>query len=333
MIDINLKELESDLQECNNEKKVTEIRNIFLKKYVTPLYAELKVTEDKKVLGQQINDLKANIDKIVNDKLESLNDLEDPDYKLDLDPYIDAHVYQVGTRHLLNTVADDISQYLDMFSFQSVSGNEITSNEYNFDALNIDKNHPARESHDSLFINSQYLLRTHCTSVSSVYLQKHQARNDIRVYSIGNVYRRDEDDATHSHQFTQVDFVWVRADLSLSHLKYIINGLIRYLFGQDLDVRYRLSYFPFTEPSFEVDVECWKCRKNGCSLCKQSGWIEILGAGMLNQKVLKYAGITDIKNGIAAGMGIERVAMLKYGISDIRDLYNNDFDVNKQFRR
>lgn len=207
MINVNLTELESNLKECNNEKKVIEVKNIFLKKYVTPLYAELKLTDDKKTLGQQINDLKDAIDKIVNDKLESLNDQEDHDHKLNLDPYIDAHVYQVGARHLLNSVADDISQYLEMFSFQSVDGNEITSYEYNFDALNMDKNHPARESHDSLFINSQYLLRTHCTSVSSMYLQKHQGRNDIRVFSIGNVYRRDEDDATHSHQFTQVDFV------------------------------------------------------------------------------------------------------------------------------
>ncbi|MGL4948415.1 MAG: phenylalanine--tRNA ligase subunit alpha [Mycoplasma sp.] len=331
LIDINI--LKKELSECDNEKKIIECKNIFTKKYIAPLYAKLKVAEDKKEFGLQINAIKDEVETLIQNTIDNLLTTKDPNMNLKHNLSFEVNTFNSGTHHIINSTIQDIIVYLQNFNFQLVSGNEVVKDKYNFDALNIGKNHPAREMHDSLYIDTNLLLRTHCTSTSAIVMKKEKSSKDIRVFSYGNVYRRDEDDATHSHQFTQVDFVWVKKGLNLSNLKFIIDGLIKHLFGKQLDVRYRLSYFPFTEPSFEVDVECWRCKNNGCSICKQSGWIEILGAGMLNQNVMKFAGIMDIQTGIAAGIGVERIAMLKYGVSDIRDFYNNDFEINKQYKR
>lgn len=330
---IDLSEFIKEINEVNNEKKVIEIKNIFLKKNISPLYAELKDAVDKKTFGQKLNEIKNEIENITSERIELINAQHDLGNECNLNLYLEPNTYDIGNNHLLNTVIDDIANFLNNFNFALVSGDEVTSHVYNFDALNISKDHPARNLHDSFFIDTKRLLRTHCTATSAIFLEKHSKEKDIRVFSYGNVYRRDEDDPTHSHQFTQIDFVWVKKGLTLANLKYIINNLIKYIFGNELDVRYRLSYFPFTEPSFEVDVECWKCKGNGCNICKKSGWIEILGAGMLNQEVIKHAGIKEIETGIAAGIGVERIAMLKYGISDIRDFYSNDFEILEQFRK
>lgn len=331
-LNIELEELIKTLENIDNEKKIVEQKNIFVKKHIAPLYEQLKTAKDKKTFGQNLNSIKLEIEQIVESRINKISSSVDQDLDGDFNANIDLQIYPMGTNHILNITINEIINYLQGYNFELVTGNEITTDKYNFDALNIDKNHPAREMHDSLFINANYLLRTHCTTVSALYLNRNKTEKDIRVFSYGNVYRRDEDDATHSHQFMQVDFVWLKNGLSLANLKYIINGLIKHLFGQTLNVRYRLSYFPFTEPSFEVDVECWRCESKGCSLCKATGWIEILGAGMLNQNVIEYADINHTKTAIAAGIGVERIAMLKYGIEDIRDLYNNDFDINSQFR-
>lgn len=327
-VDLNI--LKEMISSENNEKKVIELKNIFTKKYIQPLYEELKKAQDKKTFGLYLNDLKNQVDAIILDHLNKVNSLNDQCFIND-DCCLNTNSTIIGNKHLINTIIDEIAHYLMKYNFNIVNGNEITTDHYNFEALNIDKNHPARGTHDTLYLTSNLLLRTHCTSTTAIYLREKNKSDDIRVFSYGNVYRKDEDDATHSHQFTQVDLVWVRKDLSLTNLKSLIDGLINYLFNEKLKTRYRLSYFPFTEPSFEVDVECWKCKNQGCNICKQSGWIEILGAGMLNQKVITAAGIKHINTGLAAGIGIERIAMLKYNISDIRDLYNNDFDVLKQF--
>lgn len=332
MLNIKLDELIESLKNIDNEKMIIEQKNIFIKKHIAPLYAQLKIVEDKKTFGQDLNSIKNEIDQIVETRINELTSINDKNLNIDLNTNMDLKIYPMGANHILNITVNEIINYLQGYNFELVSGTEITTDKYNFDALNIGKNHPAREMHDSLFINANYLLRTHCTTVSAYYLNRNKKQKDIRVFSYGNVYRRDEDDATHSHQFMQIDFVWLKSGLSLANLKYIINGLIKHLFGQTLGVRYRLSYFPFTEPSFEVDVECWKCLSKGCSLCKSTGWIEILGAGMLNQNVIKYADISHTQTAIAAGIGVERIAMLKYGIEDIRDLYNNDFDINSQFK-
>lgn len=242
------------------------------------------------------------------------------------------HFLKNGSMHLLNIVLDDAIKFFEQLNFEVVSGNEVVTDQFNFHNLNIPKNHPSRNMQDSFFINEELLLRTHCTvtTAQKIYQNKN---DDIRVLSYGNVYRKDDDDATHSHQFTQLDLVWVNKNINVANLKWLIDSFLKYLFeNNDIQTRYRLSYFPFTEPSFEVDVSCFKCQQKGCSICKKTGWIEILGAGLLNMNVLRLA---DIKNsvGLAAGIGIERIAMLKYGISDIRDFYNNNFAFIKQFKK
>ena len=176
------------------------------------------------------------------------------------------------------------------------------------------------------------MLRAHNTAISAEAMHKNKNAKDLRVLTWGNVYRNDDDALTHSHQFTQLDIVWVKEGLTVANLKWILTSFLQYRYGKDVKLRFRLSYFIFTEPSIEVDVECPRCHGKGCSMCKGSGYIEVLGSGMWNQNVLKAAGFKTT-TGFAAGIGIERLAMIKYGITDIRDLYNNDFRFLKQARK
>lgn len=316
---------------ASNQTKLIEIRNIFLKTEINPLYKHLSEVEDKKSYGQQLNDLKNEIEQLFNHYLTTFNVSNDqitalPDYGLK------NHFLQNGCMHLLNIVLHDAIKFFEQLNFDVVSGNEVVTDKFNFHNLNIPRNHPACNRQDSFFINDEWLLRTHCTvtTAQKIYQNKNE---DIRILSYGNVYRKDDDDATHSHQFMQLDLVWINKSMSVSNLKWLIDSFIKYLFNNnDLKTRYRLSYFPFTEPSFEVDVSCFKCQQKGCNICKRTGWIEILGAGLLNLNVLRFADIEN-KVGLAAGIGIERIAMLKYGISDIRDFYNNNFSFNKQFKK
>lgn len=216
-------------------------------------------------------------------------------------------------------------------NFKIESGNEVVRTIDNFDKLNISKDHPARQGNDSFFIDEEMMLRTHCTATTATVIDQNTSK-DIRVVSFGNVYRKDDDDATHSHQFNQIDLVWVKDGLSLQNLKWLIHEMLKYIFGPKVETRFRLSHFPFTEPSFEVDMTCPYCGGNGCAICKNTGWIELLGAGMLHANVLKFAGV-NIKSGLAAGVGVDRLAMIKYGITDIRDLYSNDFRILNSFKK
>lgn len=329
---INL--LKTALAKADSEKKAIEIKNIFSKKYLIPLYNEIKTLDDeqKKVFGQKLNDLKIKIEDFFNDFLKNYinnNQKLDSEQIFDLsyqNPYLNE-----ARPHLLNEIIKKVAYFFEQLNFDIVSGSEFVEDKFNFENLNIPKNHPARNMQDSFFVDDKWLLRTHCTVTTAQKIYQSKA-DDLRILSYGNVYRRDDDDATHSHQFMQIDFVWINKNLNLANLKWIIDELIQYLFGTASKTRYRLSFFPFTEPSFEVDVRCFKCLGKGCHLCKFSGWIEILGAGMLHKNVLLAANIYD-KKGIAAGIGVERLAMIKYGVDDIRDLYNNHFGINKQFRK
>lgn len=327
-----LKILEDNLQNVQTEKQAIEVKNIFNKKYIAPLYKELAVASDKKTYGQMLNALKNNVEDFLQQKINSLNQLVDeiPTNEI-VDLSLNTNFLNSGNEHLLNVVLNDTINFFKSLNFDIVSGNEVVTDEFNFQRLNIPENHPARNMQDSFFINNEFMLRTHCTVTTAQQINNNQA-NDIRVLSYGNVYRKDDDDATHSHQFMQIDFVWIRENLNLANLKWIIDSFIKYLFGEESKTRYRLSFFPFTEPSFEVDVTCFKCQGHGCNICKKTGWIEILGAGMLHENVLNAANIKN-KTGIAGGIGIERLTMLKYGISDIRNLYNNNFAINKQFKK
>ncbi len=320
---------QEELKKITTKQKIIESKNIFTKNFIAPLYQQLKVASDKKAFGQELNQIKNEVDSLTESAINNLESVCD-DLTSNI-PIEEVDVFDQASRHPLNLVINDISSFFKKLNFQLINGNEVANVIYNFDNLNITKDHVARDIHDTFFINDNYVLRTHCTSNTAKVLENNKDE-DIRIFSYGNVFRKDDDDATHSHQFMQVDFVWLKKGFNLANLKWIVDSLIKYLFGNNLKTRYRLSYFPFTEPSFEVDVECWKCKNKGCPICKKSGWIEILGAGMLHQNVISKTNNKGITTGMAAGIGVERIAMLKYGITDIRTFYNNDFEFLKQFK-
>lgn len=333
--DEKLKEFESKLNKIDNDKLVIEEKNIFSKNFLGPLYQQLKdiSNEKKKEFGQTLNSLKSEIEKIVNNRLQNLKVEKISKIKPDFDPIIFLDSFKSGVLNPLNIVRNQILRFFKKASFEIWSENELTTEEYNFDRLNIKKNHPARSASDAFFLGNEKMLRAHCTAVTAKALELNNKSKEIKVVSYGNVYRKDDDDSTHSHQFNQIDMVWVKKDLSVANLKWLMDSLLKYLFRDDIKTRYRISYFPFTEPSFEIDISCFSCNSKGCSICKKTGWIEILGAGMLHPNVLSDANIKDSQlNGIACGIGIDRITMIKYGITDIRNLYNNNFEFFEEFR-
>jgi len=238
-----------------------------------------------------------------------------------------------GVRHLLTRTIEEIEDLFVGMGYAVMEGPEIEQDLYNFEMLNLPKSHPARDMQDSFYISEELLLRTHTSPVQVRTLLEAGGNKPVKIICPGKVYRRDDDDMTHSHQFMQVEALVVDHDVTLADLKGTLLVLARKMFGEDRQIRLRPSFFPFTEPSVEVDVTCHKCNGKGCPMCKGSGWIEILGAGMVNDAVLEATGY-DPKTyqGFALGMGVERIAILRHGIDDIRNFYTNDLRFNRQFR-
>ncbi len=334
MNDNILKSFQELISDINDEKILFEKKNIFTKEHISPLYNKLKEipNEEKKEFGQQINQLKNQIDELFDKRINEIKASKLLSIKAEQNPLIKTNGIQIGGINPIEKVINDINYFFSMFNFEIVNGQEVIETKYNFDNLNIDENHPARDKKDTFYINDKLLLRTHCTSVSAKKIENNKDE-EIKMVSYGNVYRKDDDDATHSHQFNQVDIIWIKKDLNLSNLKWIVNEFLKFIFEKEnLTTRYRLSYFPFTEPSFEVDMSCIRCNGKGCPTCKHTGWIEILGAGIFHKNVIAKAKLDKDMVGLACGIGIDRIAMLKYGISDIRLIYNNDFRLLEQFR-
>ncbi len=217
--------------------------------------------------------------------------------------------------------------------YEVAEGPEVEKDYYNFEALNLPKGHPARDMQDSFYITEDILLRTHTSPVQARTMEAKEGR-PFRIICPGKVYRRDNDDATHSHQFTQIEGLVVGEGIRMSDLKGTLDLFAKKMFGEDREIRLRPSYFPFTEPSVEMDISCFKCGGSGCNVCKGTGWIEILGAGMVHPNVLRMGGYDpETVSGFAFGMGPERIAMLKYGIDDIRHFYTDDIRFIAQFHR
>ncbi|WP_078379465.1 phenylalanine--tRNA ligase subunit alpha [Sutcliffiella halmapala] len=239
-----------------------------------------------------------------------------------------------GSQHPLTKVVEEIEDLFLGMGYTIAEGPEVEKDYYNFEALNLPKDHPARDMQDSFYITDEILLRTHTSPVQARTMEKNEAKGPIKIICPGKVYRRDDDDATHSHQFTQIEGLVIDENISMSDLKGTLEVFAKKMFGDEREIRLRPSFFPFTEPSVEVDVSCAKCGGKGCNVCKQTGWIEILGAGMVHPRVLEMAGYDSKKyQGFAFGMGPERIAMLRYGIDDIRHFYTNDQRFVKQFNR
>ena len=236
--------------------------------------------------------------------------------------------------HPLTLVQKELEDVFIGMGYNVAEGPELESDLYNFTRANTPEGHPARDMQDTFYVDPTHLLRSQTTAIQMRVLEKEAGNLPIKVICPGKVYRRDDDDATHSHQFMQCEGLVIGENITLADLKGTLELMIRELFSQDAKIRFRPSYFPFTEPSFEVDMTCHVCKGKGCPTCKGTGWIEILGSGMVHPNVLEMAGI-DSKNytGFAFGVGIERLAMLKYGITDIRDLYTNDVRLLEGFKR
>ena len=240
----------------------------------------------------------------------------------------------MGTKHVINQVMDDIEELFIGLGYEVVNGPEVEEDHYNFEMMNLPKDHPARDMQDTFYITSEILMRTQTSPVQARTMEKHDfSKGPLKMISPGKVYRRDTDDLTQSHQFNHIEGLVIDKHITMGDLKGTLELTARHIFGQEREIRLRPSYFPFTEPSVEVDVSCFACGGKGCAVCKHTGWVEVLGAGMVHPNVLTNAGVDPkVYGGFAFGLGPDRFAMLKYGINDIRDFYLNDVRFLEQFQ-
>ena len=328
------------IEACQNLADLQNVRNEYLSKkgLITQLMGKMKdlSAEDKPAYGAQVNQVKQSLEAAFKLKEEALQeaafDAQLQKGKIDLS--LPSAMPLVGTLHPLTIVQTEIEQFFMGMGYLVKEGPEVELDYYNFERANIPQDHPARDMQDTFYINAEWLLRTHTTAIQTRTLEAYKGEIPVKVICPGKVFRKDDDDATHSHQFVQIEGLVVGDKISLADLKGTLELLARHLFGESRVIRFRPSYFQFTEPSVEVDVSCHICNGKGCPTCKQSGWIEILGAGMVHPNVLRMAGFDPEKvSGFAFGLGVERVALLKYGIDDIRHLYTNDLRFLNNFRR
>lgn len=287
--------------------------------------------EDRPTIGKLINEGRVELENFFAEKERELK-AKEQEKKLK-EESIDVTLpvsSSIGSIHPLTLVKEEIIDIFSGLGFQVKEGPEIESDEYNFQLLNIPKDHPARDMQDTFYFNDRLVLRTHTSPMQAHTMMTEKP--PIRIVCPGKVYRSD-DDATHSPIFNQVEGLVVDKGVSLSHLKGTLDMFAKALFGSETKTRFRPSYFPFTEPSVEVDVSCSMCHGKGCKLCKGTGWIEVLGAGVVNPQVLENCNIdSKVYSGFAFGFGVDRIAMIKYGIPHIRSLYENDIRLLKQYK-
>ena len=328
-----------EISSIQNLQDLNEKRDKFLGKKgaLTALLrgmAELS-KEERPIIGTLVNEAKEEIEKAITEKENILQEKEIQE-KLNrerLDITIPSTKIRRGSKHPMNLIIEELEDFFVSMGYDVVSGPELETDEYCFERLNIPKGHPARDMQDSFYIDAEHLLRTQTSAVQARAMMKNEDKTPIRIICPGKVYRRD-DDATHSHQFGQVEGLVIDENISLADLKGTLELFVKHMLGENSKLRFRPSYFPFTEPSYEIDVSCFKCNGKGCNLCKQTGWIEILGSGMVHPNVLKQNGYDPDKySGFAFGTGLDRLAMFKFGIPDIRLLYTNDIRFLNQFDR
>ena len=304
---------------------------------LTGFYSMMKdvKNEEKKEFGQALGNLKNRLNSLFEEKEKELNEKE-LQKKLEegkVDITLPGNGCFNGSKNPFYSIVDDISDFFTGLGYIVVNGPEVESDTNNFELLNIPKDHPARDMQDTFVIDPNTVLRSQTSAIQARYMALSKGKGPIKIISPGKVYRRDND-ATHSHQFGQIEGLVISEDVTFSNLMETLTLLLRHLFGENREVRFRPSFFPFTEPSVEADISCFECGGKGCALCKHTGWIEILGAGMVHPNVLRLNGFDDKKyQGIAFGIGIDRVAMLKYGIDDIKRFYTGDVKFLKQFRK
>ena len=332
-------EADSLLKEVKNKNEFAEIKAKILGKNskLNEAMEKLKTLprESKAEFGKGLNIAKQKLVAKFDEVLKELDkkEIEEKIASQKIDITLPGRECDKGSIHPFEIIVNEVEEFFLGMGYKIAEGDEVEKDLYNFELLNIPHDHPSRDMQDSFFIDEETLLRSHTSSVQSHVMQEAHGQGPIKVICPGKVYRRD-DDATHSHQFGQIEGLVIAEKVSLGDLMETLTLLMRKLFGEKREVRFRPSYFPFTEPSVEVDVSCFNCGGKGCSLCKNSGWIEVLGAGMVHPNVLRMNGFDDKKyQGFAFGVGVERLAMLKYGIDDIRKFYQNDVTFLDQFRK
>ena len=338
--EIKTKMLE-DLSNIKDIKTLNDIKVKYMGKKglitdATSLIKEVEVSMKKEV-GMLINDLKTSFEDKYKEIEEKLNN-EAINAKLaneTIDISLPAYKIPEGAPNILEKVVEEIEEVCMSMGYDVVDGPEIEEDRYNFELLNIPKGHPARDAQDTFYIEGEdILLRSQTSPVQARTMLAAKGDKPIRIICPGKTYRRDNDDATHSHQFMQIEGLLVDKEVSLSDLKGTFDVILKSIFGESIETRFRPSYYQFTEPSVEVDISCFSCKGSGCALCKNTGWITVAGAGIVHPNVLIDCGYDpSIWTGFAFGFGAERLAMLKYGISDIRAFYNTDLRETKVFDR
>jgi phenylalanyl-tRNA synthetase alpha chain len=337
MLDKNITEIKEsfslDIKSVSSVKDVEEIRLKYFSRngLVAQLFEKLKDAskEGKPELGKRLNlfrnDLTSQFDEVKDKIASSQINLEN---KIDLT--LPGNEYIIGSKHILTQTLDEIKSIFKGLGFSVANGPELESDYYNFESLNFPADHPARDMQDTFFVSKDFLLRTHTTPVQIRIMEKQAP--PVRAIMPGRVYRNEAVSARSYCMFHQVDGIYVDTDVTFAELKGTLVSFAKQFYGSELKYRFRPSFFPFTEPSAEMDITCYLCHGKGCKICKNSGWLEILGCGMVDPNVFKFVNYDSEKyTGYAFGMGIERIALLKYGITDIRIFFDNDLRFLKQF--
>ncbi len=290
--------------------------------------------EDRPRVGQIVNEARQQLESLIAEKNEELK-AQELSNRLEtekIDVTLPGRRFPEGHLHPLTITLERIKKIFVSMGFSVEEGPEIETDYFNFEALNLPKDHPARDMQDSFYITEDILMRTQTSPVQARTMQKYKNGEPIRMIAPGRVYRRDDYDATHSPMFTQVEGLVIDKGISLADLKGTLELFLKEIFGEEIGVRLRPSFFPFTEPSAEVDISCVMCHGHGCRVCKGTGWLEILGAGMVHPHVLEMSGYDPkVYSGYAFGLGVERIAMLSYGVDDLRLFYDNDVRFLRQF--
>lgn len=291
--------------------------------------------EERPKVGKFANEVRDELQQALEDKKSSLEQalMNAKLQSESIDVTLPGTPVAQGQPHVIQQIIDQLVDLFIGMGYEVAVGDEVEQEEYNFEKLNLPKDHPARDMQDTFYITPSVLMRTQTSPMQARMMEKHDfSQGPLKMISPGKVYRRDTDDATHSHQFHQVEGLVVGEHVTIADLKGTLEVVAQNLFGDQLKVRLRPSYFPFTEPSVEADVTCFNCLGKGCAICKGNGWIEVLGAGMVHPNVLKMSGVDpDVYGGFAFGLGPDRFAMIKYGVEDIRDFYQNDMRFLTQF--
>lgn len=336
-----LKEVKS-LTKVDNRKELDELKNTYMSKngkitLIQQLIKEIP-NEEKKEFGRKVNEIRNTFNDFYNELLDTITTNE-INLKLEserIDVTLPSEKIKRGSKHPMTRIQEEFEDIFTSMGYTVYDGPEVESDENCFQKLNLPKGHPARDAQDTFYLKDEYerfLIRSQTSTAQVRAMEANKEKGPLRIVCPGKVYRRDED-ATHSHQFMQIEGLVIDKNVSMADLKGTLELFCKKILGEKTKVRFRPSFFPFTEPSVEVDVSCFKCGGKGCNLCKQTGWIEVLGAGMVHPNVLEMCGYdSKVYQGFAFGTGLDRFAMFKYGIPDIRTIYGNDIRFLNQFDR